>query len=82
MSGARTVLTVMAAVVVLPLALRARESGSARASLLPTRAEGKAHVAIPSDSTKPGGDDEGQRASEMRAVLHCPGHASRATMFV
>jgi HEAT repeat protein len=36
MSGARTILTVMAAVVVLPLALRARESGSVRASLLPT----------------------------------------------
>ena len=36
MSGARTILTVMAAVVVLPLSMRARESGSARASLLPT----------------------------------------------
>ncbi len=36
MSAARTVLTVAAAVVVLPLAMRARESGSARASLLPT----------------------------------------------
>ena len=36
MSSARTVLTVAAAVVLLPLAMRARESGSARASLLPT----------------------------------------------
>lgn len=36
MSAARTVLTVAAAVVILPLAMRARESGSARASLLPT----------------------------------------------
>lgn len=35
MSAARTVLTVAAAVVILPLAMRARESGSARASLLP-----------------------------------------------
>ena len=34
MSAARTVLTVAAAVVVLPLAMRARESGVARASLL------------------------------------------------
>jgi HEAT repeat protein len=36
MSAARTVLTVAAAVVILPVAMRARESGSARASLLPT----------------------------------------------
>jgi hypothetical protein len=35
MSAARTVLTVAAAVVVLPLAMRARESGSARASFVP-----------------------------------------------
>jgi hypothetical protein len=35
MSAARTVLTVAAAVVILPLAMRARESGSAPASLLP-----------------------------------------------
>lgn len=35
MSAARTVLTVAAAVVVLPLAMRARETGSARASLVP-----------------------------------------------
>jgi hypothetical protein len=38
MSAARTVLTVAAAVVILPLAMRARESGAARAGLLPTAA--------------------------------------------
>ena len=36
MSAARTVLTVAATIVLVPLAMRARESGSARASLLPT----------------------------------------------
>ena len=41
MSAARTVLTVAAAVVILPLAMRARESGSARASLLPTTSVSK-----------------------------------------
>ena len=35
MSAARTVLTVAAAVIILPLAMRARETGSAPASLLP-----------------------------------------------
>jgi HEAT repeat protein len=35
MSAARTVLTVAAAVVILPLAMKAREVGSARASLVP-----------------------------------------------
>jgi hypothetical protein len=34
--NAKSVLTVAAAIVVLPLAMRARESGSARASMLPT----------------------------------------------
>jgi HEAT repeat protein len=37
MSTARQVLTFAAAMVVVPLAMRARESGSARASLVPTR---------------------------------------------
>jgi HEAT repeat protein len=37
MSTARQVLTFAAAMVVVPLAMKARESGSARASLLPTR---------------------------------------------
>ena len=41
MSAARTVLTVAATVVLVPLALRARESGSARASLLPTMSVSK-----------------------------------------
>ena len=36
MSAARTVLTVAATIVLVPLAMRARESGSAPASLLPT----------------------------------------------
>jgi len=41
MSAARTVLTVAATVVLVPLAMRARESGSARASLLPTMSVSK-----------------------------------------
>ena len=41
MSAAKTVLTVAATVVLLPLAMRARESGSARASLLPNMSVSK-----------------------------------------
>lgn len=41
MSAARTVLTVAATIVLVPLAMRARESGSARASLLPTMSVSK-----------------------------------------
>src|SRR5688572_27979255 len=41
MSAARTVLTVAATVVLVPLAMRARESGSARASMLPTMSVSK-----------------------------------------
>ena len=41
MSAARTVLTVAATIVLVPLAMRARESGSARASLLPTTSVSK-----------------------------------------
>ena len=41
MSAAMTVLTVAATVVLVPLAMRARESGSARASLLPTMSVSK-----------------------------------------
>jgi hypothetical protein len=41
MSAAKTVLTVAATIVLVPLAMRARESGSARASLLPSMSVSK-----------------------------------------